>query len=183
VDTFELDASASGCQVMGGKILCYGNALLSEAGAEGERTEITILDEQEEAFRKERAKLEAEEAKQQPHMEALDRKVRTQKALLAKAGTAKLPPKVAEEMKATLEAYQAARRALANVQSEKTMLDQEINRPRERVFVMRVSGMITGNVFLDMFRIKRLLNPGDSGKEFLVTKDKGLISRDAPRPG
>lgn len=59
------------------------------------------------------------------------------------------------------------------------MLDREINRPRERTFVLSIKGMVTGSVNLDMFHIRRLLNPGESGKEFLVSSQMGLISRDA----
>jgi uncharacterized protein (DUF342 family) len=179
VSAFSVDASASGCKVFGGSILSYGSVLLDQAGAEGARTEITILDEQEEAFRKEKAILEAEEAKTAPQMEALDRKLRAIKALIAKSGATQLPPKVAAEMKAAVEAFQTVRRRLANLSSEKTMLEAEINKPRERIYLLRIRGEVSGTINLDMFHIKRLVSSMDSKMELLVSPGLGLIARSA----
>lgn len=182
VTAFSVDASAAGCKVFGGSILSYGSVLLNEAGAEGARTEITILDEQEEAFRKEKAILEAEEAKTMPQLEVLDRKLRAMKALIAKAGATQLPPKVAAEMKAVVEAFQTLRRRLANLSSEKTMLDAEINKPRERIYLLRIGAEVHGAINLDMFHIKRLVSSMDSKMELLVSTEYGLIARPAAVP-
>jgi uncharacterized protein (DUF342 family) len=182
VSAFSVDASAAGCKVFGGGILSYGSVFLDEAGAEGARTEITILDEQEEAFRKEKAIIEAEEAKHLPQMEALDRKLRAMKALIAKSGATQLPPKVAAEMKTVVEAFQTLRRKLANLSSEKIMLDAEINKPRERSYLLRIRGEVNGTLNLDMFHIKRLVTSMDSKMELLVSPEYGLIARSAGDP-
>ncbi len=177
VTAFSVDGSAAGCQFHGGSLLCYGSVSLADIGAEGDRTEISILDEQEEAFRKQKGLLEAEEGKHQPQMDALDRKLRAMKAILAKSGASQVPPKVAAELKAAVDAYQTLRRRLDGITSEKTKLDGEINRPRDRVFVLRIQGAVKGTVNFDMFHIRRLLTPMDSGQELLVTPDQGLIAR------
>ncbi|MEO7959693.1 MAG: FapA family protein [Fibrobacteria bacterium] len=183
VSAFSVDASASGCKVFGGSILSYGSVFLDEAGAEGARTEITILDEQEEAFRKEKAVIEAEEAKNLPQMEALDRRLRAMKALIAKSGATQVPPKVVAEMKTVVEGFQTLRRKLANLSSEKTMLDAEINKPRESSYLFRIRGEVKGTINLDMFHIKRLVSSLDSKMELLVSPEHVLISRPLAAPG
>ena len=172
-----IDASAKGCYARGGSIFCYGPVLVYELGSESGHMDIRILDEQEEEFRTELAKLELLETQERVPFDLLERKLRSLKAILAKSGSAPIPPKVAAEMKAVVEAYQIHRRKLANIQSEKAMIQGSLNLPRERKFSLKILGSVTGSVSLDLFHIRRNLTRSDSGKEILVVPGEGLVAR------
>lgn len=172
-----IDASAKGCYVRGGSIICYGPVLVYELGSESGNMDIRILDEQEEAFRTELANLELMETQEREPFDLLERKLRSFKALLAKSGSAPVPPKVAAEMKVLVEEYQNHRRKLANIQSEKTMIQGSLDLPRERRFSLKILGSVTGSVGLELFYIRRIVTKSDSGKEILVLPDQGLVAR------
>jgi uncharacterized protein (DUF342 family) len=179
VVTYGLAAAKRDTRVFGGKVLCYGSARLSHLGAEGCRTEFILRDEEEEAMRAEKARLEGLDAKEKEIAEELDRKLRTFKGWLAKAGPGGVPPKVAADMKAVAEAFTQSRRKLQNLQSERAMIDEQLAKLGDRAQTFSVSGPIEGNIHLDLLHFRRLLEPLDSGKEFLVTREKGLIDRSA----
>jgi uncharacterized protein len=181
VTTHGLSAAKADCRVFGGKILCYGSARLAHVGAEGSRTEIVLRDEEEEAMRAEKARLEALEAKDKDTAVELDRKLRTFKAWMSKAGSAALPPKIAAEMKSVAEAFTELRRRLHNLQSERVMVEEQLARLGDRKQTFSAAGAIEGNVHLDLLHFRRLLEAPDSGKEFLIGKEKGLIDRTAQR--
>lgn len=176
-----ISAAKKDARIFGGKILCFGSARLAHLGSEGSRTEFVLRDEEEEAMRAEKARLEGLEAKEREAAEELDRKLRTFKAWIAKAGNASIPPKTAAEMKAAAEAFSQARRKLLNLQSERVMIDEQLARLGERSQTFSVAGSIEGNVHLDLLHFRRLLGLADGGKEFLIGKDKALIDR-AARP-
>jgi uncharacterized protein (DUF342 family) len=178
-----LAAAKPDCRVFGGKVLCFGSVRLAHAGAEGSRTEFVLRDEEEEAMRAEKARLDSLEAKEKEIAAELDRKLRGYKAWIAKAGNAALPPKIAAEMKAAVEAFTQSRRKLTNVQSERVMVDEQLARLGDRKQTFSVSGAIEGNLHLDLLHVRRLLEPKDGGKEFLISKEKGLIDRSAPALG
>jgi uncharacterized protein (DUF342 family) len=175
-----LNATKKDSRIFGGKILCYGSARLAHVGAEGCRTDFTLRDEEEEAMRSEKARLEGLDAKEKLVAEDLDRKLRTFKGWLAKAGPGGVPPKVAQDMKAVAEAFTQSRRKLQNLQSELAMVDQQLSRLGDRAQTFSVAGALEGNVHLDLLHFRRLLEPTDAGKEFLITREKGLIDRSAP---
>lgn len=172
-----LDASAKGCYVKGGDIFCYGAMTVYAVGSEGGQTAIHILDEQEELFRTEKAKLAMQVAKEKPSFDQMEKKLATMKAILAKAGPNQITPKVAAEMKALVEAYQLQRRKMANLQSEMAMIDESLNLPRERKFSLKILGSVTGTLGLEMFHIRRLVTQADSGKELMVIPGEGLVAR------
>lgn len=178
-----ISAAKADCRVFGGKILCYGRARLAHAGAEGCRTEFVIRDEEEEALRAEKARLECLEAKEKELAVEIDRKLRTFKAWIAKAGNAAISPKTAAEMKAVAEAFTQSRRKLTNFASERAMVEQQLAALGDRKQTFSVAGSIEGNVHLDLLHFRHMLDPLDAGKEFLIGKEKGLIHRTAPAPG
>jgi uncharacterized protein (DUF342 family) len=180
VTAFGLSASKRDCRIFGGRILCFGGAKLGYVGAEGCRTEIVVRDEEEEALRAERIRLESLEAKEKEGAEDLDRKLRSFKSWMAKAGGVAIPPKVVQEMKTVAEAFTQVRRRLQNLQSERLMVEQQLARLGDRVQTFSVGGQVEGNVHLDLLHFRRLLEPSDGGKEFLISKEKGLIERTAP---
>jgi uncharacterized protein len=179
VVTHGMAAGKRDTRVFGGKILCYGSARLAHVGAEGCRTEFVLRDEEEEAMRAEKARLEGLETKEKAVAEELDRKLRTFKGWLAKAGPGGVPPKVAADMKAAAEAFTLARRKLQNLQSEKAMVDGQLAKLGDRSQTFSVAGALEGNIHLDLLHFRRLLEPVDAGKEFLITREKGLIDRSA----
>jgi uncharacterized protein (DUF342 family) len=178
-----ISASKPECRVFGGKILCYGSVRLAHVGAEGGRTEFVLRDEEEEAMRAEKARLDCLEAKEKEVAAELDRKLRTFKALLAKAGNAVIPPKTAAEMKAAVEAFTQSRRKLVNFASERSMVDGNLAALGDRKQTFSASGSVEGNVHLDLLHFRRLLDTYDGGKEFLISKEKGMLDRTAPAPG
>jgi uncharacterized protein len=179
VVTYALAVTKRDSRIFGGKILCYGSARLAHVGAEGCRTDFVLRDEEEEIMRGEKARLEGLDAKEKAVAEELDRKLRTFKAWLAKTGPGGIPPKVALEMKAAGEAFTQARRKLQNLQSERTMIDERLAKLGDRAQAFSVAGALEGNVHLDLLHFRRLLEPLDAGKEFLITREKGLIDRSA----
>lgn len=179
VVTYGLSASKRDARIFGGKILCYGGARLAHVGAEGCRTDFVLRDEDEEVMRAEKARLEGLDAAEKAVAEDLDRKLRTFKTWLTKAGPGGVPPKIAQEMKAVGEAFTQSRRKLQNLQSERTMIDQQLAMLGDRAQTFSVAGALEGNVHLDLLHFRRLLEPIDAGKEFLITREKGLIDRSA----
>ena len=174
-----ISAAKRDARIFGGRILCFGGARLAHVGAEGSRTEFVLRDEEEEAMRAEKARLEALEAKEKESAAELDRKLRTFKAWIAKAGNAAIPPKAAADMKAAAEAFSHTRRRLQNLQSERVMIDEQLARLGERSQTFSVAGTVEGGVHLDLLHFRRLLGTADGGKEFLIGKEKGLIDRSA----
>lgn len=168
------------CRIFGGRLLCFGTARLAQVGAEGCRTELVLRDEEEEAMRAEKARLQALETKEKTVAEELDRKLRAFKSLLAKAGNTSIPPKVAAEMKVCAETFLLSRRKLQNLNSEWVMIDQRLSALGDRQQSLSVGGAVEGNVHLDLLHFRHLLEARDGGREFLISKEKGLIDRAAP---
>ncbi|MBW8889866.1 MAG: DUF342 domain-containing protein [Fibrobacteres bacterium] len=175
-----ISASKADCRIFGGKLMCFGSARLAHVGADGSRTELVFRDEEEEALRAEKASLEALEAKEKDLAGELDRKLRTFKAWITKAGNAVIPPKTAAEMKAAAEAFTQCRRKLTNFSSERAMVDGQLAGLGDRKQTFSAAGSIEGNVHLDLLHFRRLLDSHDGGKEFLISKEKGLLDRTAP---
>jgi uncharacterized protein (DUF342 family) len=180
VVTRSLKASKREARVFGGHILCYGSVRLAQAGAEGSRTEFVLRDEEEEEMRAEKARLEGLETREKVVAEEFDRKLRNFKSWIAKAGNAQVPPKAALEMKAAAEGLTQSRRKLQNLQSERIMVDTQLAALGDRSQTFAVSGGIEGGVHLDLLHFRSLLESRDGGKEFLVTREKGLVDRAAP---
>jgi hypothetical protein len=175
-----ISAPKADCRIFGGKILCFGSARLAHVGADGSRTELVLRDEEEEALRAEKARLESLETKEREIAAELDRKLRTFKAWINMAGNAVIPPKTAAEMKAAAEAFTQSRRKLANFSSERAMVDAQLAGMGDRKQTFSAAGNIEGNVHLDLLHFRRLLDTHDGGKEFMIGKEKGLIDRTAP---
>lgn len=175
-----ISAAKTECRIFGGKITCFGSARLAHMGADGSRTELVFRDEEEEALRAERVRLEGLETKEKELAAELDRKLRTFKAWITKAGNAVIPPKTAAEMKAAAEAFTQSRRKLANFSSERAMVDKQLAGFGDRKQTFSAAGSIEGNVHLDLLHFRRLLDSHDGGKEFLISREKGLIDRAAP---
>jgi uncharacterized protein len=179
VVTHEISVTKKDSRIFGGKVLCFGSARLALVGAEGCRTEFVLRDEEEEAMRAEKARLEVLDAKEKTVAEELDRKLRTFKAWITKAGAGGIPPKVAADMKAAAEAFTQVRRKLQNLQSERAMIEGQLAKLGDRAQTISIAGALEGNVHLDLLHFRRLLESFDAGKEFLITREKGLIDRSA----
>jgi uncharacterized protein len=181
VETHNFNASAPKSHVTGGKHLVFGTATFCNLGSDVSQTQVSILDEKEEALRKEKTRLDLEVSSKLPQLEISEKKLRTFKAILAKSGDTHLSPKTVAEIKSAGEAFQSIAKLVTGLKSDISKIDVELARPKDKPYLFRAQGEIQGNVHLDMFHIKKVLGPADSRKEFQVLKDQGLISRPAPK--
>jgi uncharacterized protein (DUF342 family) len=170
VEAYSLKATAKDTLVAGGRLSVFGSVILSDVGAEGSRTEISILDEQEESFRRELHALEKREEPIRTEMEGLEKRLRGVQALMKKFGTG-VPARIAGEIKQVGEDYKKLRNQLMNVQSEMKMIQVELDKPRANDYVFKIRGKMIWGVHLDMFHVSQILTLSDSGREYrLVNK-------------
>jgi uncharacterized protein len=174
VKTWCVKADVPGCLVHGGSITCYGDVNLYEAGHEGDRTEIIMLNEEEEELRENLAKLVAQEEKILPDVEAVEKRLKQIKTMADKAGAA-LPPKVATEVKSLIVAMTEGKKKLHNISVEKVMIQDLMKKPLTQRGIFRIIDRPMWGVNLNMFHFEKKLTPEDGKKEIRLV-DTQLMS-------
>jgi uncharacterized protein len=165
VKTWNVDATTPGCLVHGGSITCYGDVSLYEAGHEGDRTEIIMLNEEEEELRANFAKLMQEEEKIKPEIETCEKRLKQIKTMADKMGAA-IPPKVAQEVKTLIGAFTEYKKKLHHIGVEKTMVQDLMKSPSTKRGIFRIIDRPQWGVHLNMFHFEKKLSPEDGKKEF-----------------
>lgn len=180
VKTYSLKADAPGCLVHGGKVLAYGDVSLYEAGHEGDKTEIIMLNEEEEELRGSLSKIQQEEGLLQPGIENCEKRLKQIKTMADKAGSG-LPPKVAQEVKTLLTTMGEAKKKLQHILAEKSMVQQMLQKPMEKRGVFRIVDRPQWGVNLNMFHFEKKLTPEDGKKEIrLLDNQLVMFSLAAP---
>lgn len=174
VKTWSVKADTPGCLVHGGRLTCYGDVNLYEAGHEGDRTEIIMLNEEEEELRDNLAKLVAQEEKINPDIEAAEKRLKQIKTMADKTGAA-IPPKVAAEVKAMIVAMTEGKKKLQNVLIEKNMILDLMKKPLTQRGIFRMVDRPIWGVTLNMFHFEKKLAPEDGKKEIRLV-DSQLMS-------
>jgi uncharacterized protein len=174
VKAWNIHAGAPECLVHGGSITCYGDVTLFEAGHEGDRTDIIMLNEEEEELRGNLAKLLLDEEKIKPEMENCEKRLKQIKTMADKAGTA-IPPKVALEVKTLITTFSDHKKKLHHIEVEKTMIQDLMKTPSTKRGIFKIIDRPQWGVHLNMFHFEKKLSPEDGKKEFRLV-DTQLMS-------
>jgi len=164
VKAWDVKANTPGCLVHGGTLLCYGDVSLYLAGHEGDRTDIIMLNEEEEELRATLADLVNQENSISPGVEAAEKRLKQIKSMMDKTGAA-MPAKVAIEVKQLLSTLTEGKKKLQHLQAEKIMVLQMLETPQEKRGVFRIFDRPQWGVNLNLFHFEKKLTPEDGKKE------------------
>jgi uncharacterized protein len=161
----EVQASKSGCTVIGGEIKAFGQVTIGALGGEGCHTTIRFLDKVAEAAKERLKQIEKLQANLQPKLDPVETRLRGMKAMTAKFGGA-ISDRSKAEMKAVLDQYMGLKSIEKELLTKKEKLVTVMKAAPNYTGKFSVTEKIVWGGILEMYGHLRDLTEADINQEW-----------------